>query len=296
MTRLFHNTVDHPPGGLQKGMHLLRTNPNIYIIENWLTENEMLYLNKAITCKQASFSPSTTEESGHGVIVSSDRTSNSFHLTKAQDGVCRSIERRAAEMIGSHEHNSEPLQIVAYKDSQHFGLHHDAGFLDDEDHATLMPSPVRLITLFGYLNNVPEGMGETEFPWHPQPLKVTPKRGSVIVFCNVNADGSIDERVVHQANPVVSGIFKYGINMWVCEKSMQGYTNNQTSFHAGEITNFALNNSALFLAEQATTRFIQLNHTSARSVLLCAFILFNKNIVLHYFGFIVAAHRVKAVW
>ena len=247
LTRLFHNDS---PKIIHNGMHQLRTNPNIYIIDDWLSEKELLYLDKAITTEHSKFIQSTTEER-HGGIVSSDRTSSSFHLTKDQDAICRGIERRAAELIGSHQFNCEPLQIVSYKEGQHFGLHHDAGTIDEYDHSSLMPSPVRLITLFGYLNNLPAGQGETEFPWHPQPLKVTPKRGRVLLFCNVNSDGSIDEKVAHKANPVSQGLVKYGINMWVCERSMQGYSGNLKSFCVGK----KKYSSALYVAEEATIRF-----------------------------------------
>jgi prolyl 4-hydroxylase len=255
LTRLFHHNIDTPPK-LKKHWRLVGSNPNVYFIENFFTESEILYLNKAVTIEKTNFIPSVTEDSEHGVFIDSDRTSESFHLTKNQDKVCRDIEERTAGLIGLHQFCTEPLQIVSYTKGQYFGLHHDAGTLDDQNHATLMPSPVRLVTLFGYLNNLPEGQGETEFPFHPQPFKVTPKRGCAIFFSNVHADGSIDGRVAHKANPVADGLYKFGVNAWVCEKSMKGYDANEKTFQVGQVKTFEINKSALFLAEEATRQYL----------------------------------------
>ena len=78
--------------------------------------------------------------------------------------------------------------------------------------------PRRLITLFIYLNDLPEGQGHTEFPLIN--ISVQPKKGCGVLFCNVKPDGSPDPLVAHKANEVAQGLFKYGgecfylIPMW----------------------------------------------------------------------------------
>ena len=47
-------------------------------------------------------------------------------------------------------------------------------------------------------------------------LKVTPKPGRAVVFCNINRQGQPDPRTVHAGMPVLKGV-KYGLNIWICE-------------------------------------------------------------------------------
>ena len=45
----------------------------------------------------------------------------------------RAIEARAAELMGIPAGQVEPLQVVSYRDGQHFSAHHDAGTLESDD-------------------------------------------------------------------------------------------------------------------------------------------------------------------
>ena len=96
-------------------------------------------------------------------------------------------------------HNVEGLQIVSYTDGQKFETHHDIGPIDDAcEHVVTVVPPRRIITLFVYLNDLPEGIGTTNFPLlKPQQhshagsedcLRVQPKRGRALLFCNVCVD------------------------------------------------------------------------------------------------------------
>jgi hypothetical protein len=78
-----------------------------------------------------------------------------------------------------------------------------------------------------------------------------------LFFSNVNADGSIDHRVAHKANSVAPGLAKYGVNIWVCERSMKGYDGNEKTFRVDQVKGFKLNTSALALAELATQQFVK---------------------------------------
>lgn len=128
-----------------------------------------------------------------------------MHVKKGLDSAIRRMESRAAELVGMQSHNVEGLQIVSYTDGQKFETHHDIGPIDDAcEHVVTVVPPRRIITLFVYLNDLPEGIGTTNFPLlKPQQppqvgrrklsagedcLKVQPKRGRALLFCNVRVD------------------------------------------------------------------------------------------------------------
>lgn len=115
-------------------------------------------------------------------------------------------------------HNVEGLQIVSYTDGQKFETHHDIGPIDDAcEHVVTVVPPRRIITFFVYLNDTPQGVGTTNFPLLKAQqlqqdkeqnapsdngiaegrrssaskltcLKVQPKRGRAVLFCNVLAN------------------------------------------------------------------------------------------------------------
>ena len=112
----------------------------------------------------------------------------------------------------------EPLQIVSYTRGQKFETHHDAGTLLDDGSVQPVP-PRRLVTLFLYLNTLPEGQGHTEFP--ALGISVKPERGCGVLFCNVMPDGTIDGRTQHRAAPVFDRLYKYGVNVWITDTNFQ---------------------------------------------------------------------------
>jgi hypothetical protein len=82
-----------------------------------------------------------------GETYSELRTSTYMYLSKSQDRWARSVELRAADLVGVPQANVEPLQVVSYTAGQLFDTHHDAGTLDGDGSIELVP-PVRFATLF----------------------------------------------------------------------------------------------------------------------------------------------------
>lgn len=76
-----------------------------------------------------------------------------------------------------------------------------------------MPCGPRVYTFFVYMSDVEEG-GNTSFP--QLGLSVEPKKGRAVLWPSVldAAPRDIDERTMHIANPVLSGI-KYSVNFWI---------------------------------------------------------------------------------
>lgn len=258
--QLFYNESESEPSKIPKfKSKLLHQHPNVYFIDDFLKQKELDYFDKIITTQNEAFEASFTESDNNSQVVSEERTSRFFHLAKSQDVIARNIEERASSIVGLDVQNVEPMQIVSYTNGQKFNVHHDAGTLEDDGNVTLVP-PTRLITFFVYLNDLPEGQGATEFP--SLELKVTPKRGSAVMFCNLLENGECDPRVAHQANPVDEGLFKYGVNIWIREKSCSDYTQQDATVNVSKIKGFDSTTSALTHAKQLTQEYQETHNTS----------------------------------
>ena len=111
--------------------------------------------------------------------------------------------------------------------------------------------PRRIITILVYLNDLDHNSGgSTCFPLlreeydkescdeksrneYTDPLRIYPKRGMAVIWCNVKNDGSPDERLVHSGEPLhetklssqddkqqglITPSIKYVLNIWACEE------------------------------------------------------------------------------
>lgn len=213
--------------------------PHIYVMDRFLSERELSYCESKIL-KAKQFSKSVVDKSsGDTVVVEQQRTSTYLHINKMEHSCVASMERRAAELLDMSVQQLEPLQLVRYHPGQFFGLHHDMGILY-EDGSVELPekrpwAKRRLVTVFVYLNEVCEG-GCTHFPLLN--LRVKPKRGRAVLFCNIDKHGMPDPRTVHSGEEVLQTSHnvdkkqtqeskddgalndpnvKYGINIWACE-------------------------------------------------------------------------------
>jgi hypothetical protein len=210
VSSLFHGQSPRSTAKPNSKIYPLRTEPNIYFVNDFLTGAELKWFDQLCTDKQFAFHSSFTEADCNERVISDERTSTFIHLTKGCDATIRSVERRAADLIGVGSEYVEPLQIVSYTEGQQFKVHHDAGTLLDDGSVEIV-SPRRMATLFVYLNTLPEGQGHTEFP--DLGLSVQPKAGCAVLFGNMMPDGAVDTRTVHQACPVEGKLKKFGINV-----------------------------------------------------------------------------------
>ena len=199
-------------------MELVHSSPNVFYVRNFLTEGDIAHLNNILTENAKKFKNSFTEDDSNKRVVSQERTSTFIFLRKSQDRVVRGIESRAADLVSMASEFVEPLQLVSYTDGQEFQLHHDAGTLLDDGSVETVP-PLRYVTIFVYLNTLPEGQGHTEFPLLG--LSVKPERGACVMWSNVLPDGRADPRTVHKANPIRGDLHKVGMNVWIGQESMQ---------------------------------------------------------------------------
>jgi prolyl 4-hydroxylase len=182
-----------------------------------LTEGELKHLEELIL--KSKFAKSFVDTDSSDVIYdNTHRTSTFVALEKQGSAKLSGIERKAADLLGVSTVQVEPLQLVRYRRDEFFGIHHDLGTLQDDGSVPMPPKQSfvkrRLATIFCYLNDVENG-GCTFFP--KCQLRVEPKRGRAVVFCNILETGLPDPKTVHAGERVKQGC-KYGLNIWITEE------------------------------------------------------------------------------
>lgn len=204
------------------------SSPNIYVIDNFMTTNELSYCDSLIA-SQVKYSQSFLDnDEQESFTEKKQRTSTFVALEKQQNSQIASMERRAAELLGISSQQVEPLQLVRYREGEFFGIHHDLGILYD-DGSVQMPKKQawfgrRMATLFLYLNTVPDNCGGCTYFPECNDLRVQPKRGRAVLFCNILENGMPDPKTVHageavkgNGNDKMEPVIKYGMNIWACE-------------------------------------------------------------------------------
>ncbi|MBM6576136.1 2OG-Fe(II) oxygenase [Microvirga sp. SRT01] len=141
------------------------------------------------------------------------RTSDSCDMDRWSPDV-QPIDEAIAALLGIEPEHGETMQGQRYAPGQQFRAHHDY-FHESESYWERMQREggQRTWTAMIYLNDVEDG-GAT---WFPQAgIKVAPRRGLLLTWNNMNADGLPNEATIHEGMPVVAGV-KYIITKWFRE-------------------------------------------------------------------------------
>jgi prolyl 4-hydroxylase len=141
------------------------------------------------------------------------RTSESCDMDRYSPDV-QPIDTAIAELLGISPISGETMQGQRYAPGQQFRAHHDF-FHQNQKYWPDMKRTggQRTWTAMIYLNDVEEG-GATWFP--EAGLRVAPRRGLLLAWNNMSADGSPNTLTLHEGMPVVKGV-KYIITKWFRE-------------------------------------------------------------------------------
>lgn len=112
------------------------------------------------------------------------------------DEAVAGIERRVCEMLRVDAVTLERWQAVRYRNRARFELHHDAGLFACD------PEGERELTVLLYLQTPLEG-GDTVFP--DLRVRVSAVAGRLVVWRNLQDDGTVDPAKRHAAQPVRRG-------------------------------------------------------------------------------------------
>lgn len=150
--------------------------------------------------------PSPTYDNSHD----GSRTSFSGDVDP-HDPFIRMLQRRIDDLLGIDPRLGETIQGQRYAVGQHFGHHFDHF---DPDHPLWQREQrrggQRSWTAMAYLNAVEEG-GATEFP--RAQLSLPPQPGVLVVWNNMNPDGTPNANSLHAGTPVIRGT-KYVLTKW----------------------------------------------------------------------------------
>ena len=147
----------------------------------------------------------------------SKRTGSNTWLSHDASPIIKDVAERISQMVRMPLQNAEPFQVVHYEENEEYDYHWDS-FDESDDVATeeyTKNGGQRLITVLGYLRDVPKG-GETGF--NHLGVNIQPRRGSIIVWWNVEPNTTKREiKSQHAGLPVLEGE-KYAFNLWFREK------------------------------------------------------------------------------
>ena len=200
----------------------LHSNPDIYLIKNFLTEEECdhiikigePHIKKSEVCGRGGSKPHKS------------RTSMTAHIGKkflrnnTPDKILERVLEKSSIYGNLPIENIEPIQLVRYYPGQYFNKHYD--YLDRNNpiyKKNIEKNGQREQTFFVYLNNVPDDLGgKTHFPKIDKTFKA--KKGEAIFWRNM-VNGKEDTNTLHSGTELKKGI-KYGLNIWVREKKYIG--------------------------------------------------------------------------
>jgi prolyl 4-hydroxylase len=200
----------------QFSVKILNRDPFIMYIKNFLAPGEAEHL-KHIGYPLMERSPVVNPYTKYHKA----RTSYSAFLNKSHDAVVKCIENRASYISQIPVENIEPLQVVRYREGQEYKPHFDwfSDNVDNGENEILERDGQRIITLFVYLNSVPEEKGgSTAFP--ELDLKVPANKNDAVFWYDTDVFGKGDERTLHAGSPVY-GAEKWGLNIWIRNKKIE---------------------------------------------------------------------------
>lgn len=183
----------------------------IKIIDNILTQTECDELIQ-IGIKNGLVKANTL-----GKNIESYRTADNTWIWESNE-LTTKIQNIIEKESGFPIENQEKIHIVKYNIGGEYKPHHDF-FHPNTDYyeSTMNVGGQRIFSFLFYLNDNFVG-GETNFP--NKKIQITPKLGRLLIWRNLNEDGSLDYDSYHAGLPVESGE-KYIAIIWVRKNIFQ---------------------------------------------------------------------------
>ncbi|XP_042858579.1 prolyl 4-hydroxylase subunit alpha-3-like [Penaeus japonicus] len=184
-------------------MEVLSLDPYVVTLEDVVTPSEAADL---VNVSAGYLMRSSTVRANGGSTETFVRTSSTAWMLDSDLPILSQLTHRIEQLVGVNAQQNwgaEMYQVVNYGVGGHYTVHHDyveRGLVNN-----------RVATFLIYLKDIPQG-GRTVFPWVG--TGVRPKRGSALLWYNMNRAGSSDMRLHHGACPVLLGD-KWVINKWI---------------------------------------------------------------------------------
>ena len=203
-------------------MNTICNDPYIYTIDNFLTEKECKFIIKVSrdNLKLAGVSKMDYEKNLETGKYKG-RTNSSYWMPHDAYPETLKIAKKIAKKIGCNYKHFESFQVIHYNENEEYKYHYDAYDMNETEKYKKFTRERgnRLRTVLVYLNDVEEG-GGTGFDSlneYEGEIIVEPKMGKMVVFNNVNDNGSLNRKSRHAGLPVIKGE-KWAFNLWLRER------------------------------------------------------------------------------
>jgi len=204
----FHQINQQYPGLTQ-----LHRNPDIYQVDNFLSDDEC---DRIIAKATPHLAPCLIKNESTGAIERDpSRTSTDANLPRAE---APSIVSKLTDLARCRADQLEILQILRYTQGQEFQPHTD-GYAGPVSACGFEESN-RLVTVFCYLNDVARG-GSTYFP--EMDVEIRPKKGMAVVHFPSDTELREDERTLHQGMPAIDDKLLLATWVWTKPRSDPNY-------------------------------------------------------------------------
>ena len=207
---------------MNKVMNTLCNDPYIYTIDNFLSEKECKFIIKVskANLKLAGVSKMDNEKELEPGKYKG-RTNSSYWMAHNTYPETLKIAKKIAKKIGCNYRHFENFQVIHYNENEEYKYHYDAYDMNETEKYKNFCGERgnRLRTVLVYLNDVIEG-GGTGFDSlneYNETVIVEPKMGKMVVFNNLNDDGSLNRKSRHAGLPVFKGE-KWAFNLWLRER------------------------------------------------------------------------------
>ena len=197
-------------------MEIINNSPKVYIINNFLTDEECEHF---INISKDNIKPALVSGDKEG-YVSNGRTGQNCWLKHNFDSITKSVANKISEEVGIPIENAEAFQIIYYDKTQEYKQHYDGWLFDGSEKSkrNMKYGGQRMKTALVYLNDVESG-GGTKFT--KLNMEVNAEKGKLLVFENVHSGtNKRHELSEHAGMPVIEGE-KWAFNLWFREESRE---------------------------------------------------------------------------
>lgn len=207
------------------GLSRIHQDPDIYSIENFLTDDEC---DRIVTKAHSHLQPCLVNNEKNGKVEQDPaRTSTNANVPQAE---VPTVMRKITDLAQCTAEQVEILQVLKYEKGQQFVPHTD-GFSGPYSSCGFEMS-TRLATVFCYLNDVEEG-GTTRFP--EIDLDIKPRKGTAVIHFPADLEMREDKRTLHQGSMAVDDKWLLTTWIWKDRRTGEEYAEGRLPRLSGDI-------------------------------------------------------------